>query len=258
MFGFRHSPLLVIPLLAATLPTLADVVQLEPSRDNSIYSESTNSAGGSSWLFSGITASNDSRRALVAFDLVGSVPAGATINSVTLSFVATRTGPGSGPGDTAAVHRLTTDWGEGDAAPGILNGAGATAGPGDATWQEAMNGAVSWTTPGGDFLTASATQPAPTVPGQALVFASSAALIADVQAWVDDPSTNFGWIIVTQSEIRGARAYGAREGAMGERPVLTVDFDAAASPVAATTPHTTLLLALGALLSLAALVFRRG
>lgn len=56
------------------------------------------------------------RRGLIAFDIAGSVPAGATINSVSLMLNMSRTT--SGP-QNVGLHQVLSDWGEGtSAAPG--------------------------------------------------------------------------------------------------------------------------------------------
>ena len=253
----RFAPVVLGAVAMLSLPTFADVVQLNPSRDNSIYEELTsNSAGGSSWLFSGLTVPLNARRALVEFDIAGNIPAGSTVNSVTVSFTTTRRGPGSGPNDPATLSRLTADWGEGTAAPGTLQGQGDAAGPGDATWSDSFFGTSTWSTPGGDFLPASATALSPTQTGQVLTFTSTPDLVADVQAWVDNPASNFGWILDTQSGQAGARAYGAREGAANQQPVLTVDFTAGSAAVPGSSPLTMILLGLGAIVALGALAIR--
>ncbi|MSU66688.1 MAG: hypothetical protein EXS38_11430 [Opitutus sp.] len=79
------------------------------------------------------------------------------------------------------------------------------------------------TPPGGDF--------APAVSASQLVSGSTgtatftgAGLVADVQAWVNNPATNFGWIMVAQNESAAAVRFTSREGA--NAPSLVVDFTA--------------------------------
>jgi hypothetical protein len=56
-------------------------------------------------------------------------------------------------------------------------------------------------------------------------FASNAGLVADMQAWVDSPATNFGWILISESEETSgtARRFGARENG-STAPALVVTF----------------------------------
>ena len=65
--------------------------------------------------------------------------------------------------------------------------------------------------------------------GTSGVFTFSAqGLIDDVQTWVDDPNSNFGWIIAAQNETSGvsARRLGSRElpGNETSGPQLTITF----------------------------------
>ncbi len=55
-------------------------------------------------------------------------------------------------------------------------------------------------------------------------------MITDVQAWVDTPATNNGWIVIgDEAAQKSVRRFGSKEGS--ESPVLTVDF----TPPAATS-----------------------
>src|SRR5262245_30125989 len=90
------------------------VVTLTPSADNTLYQDTTGgttSNGAGQHLFSGDTNSHGLRRAVLKFDL-SSVPAGATINSVSMTLFVTRAG-GGGPSETTVLRRLTRAWGEG-------------------------------------------------------------------------------------------------------------------------------------------------
>jgi hypothetical protein len=57
-------------------------------------------------------------------------------------------------------------------------------------------------------------------------FASAPELVADVQAWLNDPNSNQGWILMSQSEgiPRTARRIAAREANASDRPRLVVEF----------------------------------
>src|SRR5207247_649486 len=74
------------PLLAPSAAS-ADVIDLSPSKDNTLYQDPTGSLsnGAGPGFFVGATASLNIRRAVVAFDIAASIPAGATITAATLT-----------------------------------------------------------------------------------------------------------------------------------------------------------------------------
>jgi hypothetical protein len=106
----------VVLTLSATALS-ADVVQLAPIKDNTLYEESGDrSFGAGKYTFMGMTGGDMSidpslRRTLLAFDLT-SIPANAVINSVEISFTIDQV-PQAATTDFARLHRLTRDWGEG-------------------------------------------------------------------------------------------------------------------------------------------------
>src|SRR5438046_1198906 len=64
----------------------AATVTIGASKDNSIYEDNpTHSAGGSAGIFVGDNAGGSPRRGLLAFDIAGNVPAGATITGAQLT-----------------------------------------------------------------------------------------------------------------------------------------------------------------------------
>lgn len=197
-------------------------VELTPAMDNTLY-EDVNGAlsnGAGSNLFVGKNAGGFIRRGLMSFDVAGSIPPGATIESVSLTLQMSQTS--SGP-QIIAFHPLLADWGEGtsDATTGG-GGGGATATTGDATWLHTFFDTDLWQTPGGDFdPSASATLNVDSV--GTYTMAPSPELIADVQAWLDDPASNFGWILVGNETIaQTTKRFDSRESTMP--PVLTVSY----------------------------------
>ncbi len=196
-------------------------VSLHPSLDNTIYSESQNSNGQGA-LFIG-TAANTAwtRRALVAFDILGNIPSGSIIDSVSLTFVQVKIGPGVSA--TFELHPLSQGWGEGTSAG---TGGGAAATVGDATWNSRFYNTTAWTTAGGDFGATSAT----TVFNSALTsytFDSTPTLVADVQGWLNNPSTNFGWLVKAASETQtNARELGSSESPLNQQPTLVINYTA--------------------------------
>ncbi len=160
------------------------------------------------------------------FDVAGAIPAGATITHVALNMNMNRS---RGTTQTINLHTLTTDWGEsGSHAPGN-EGSGATAQTGDATWINNFFGSSSWLSPGGDFnAVASASQ---TVVNTGQVVFSSNNLISDVQNWLDNPSTNRGWILIGDETTNAtAQRFASREFAnSNERPTLSVSYEVAST-----------------------------
>ncbi|MBI4622734.1 MAG: immunoglobulin domain-containing protein [Verrucomicrobia bacterium] len=194
---------------------------LRPGKDTTIYGDgSANlSNGAGAFLFAGSSGEKRVLRSLLAFDLVGQIPAGATVNSVSLTF--TINTPLAKNANVVGLHRVLADWGEGSSLAPMGGGGGALATNGGATWNARFFNTATWTTPGGDFAgAASASQPVSG--GSGTVTFSSAGLVADVQAWVNNPATNFGWIMVAQDETGPAVRFASREGSPA--PSLVVDF----------------------------------
>jgi hypothetical protein len=202
----------------------ADVMTFNPSRDNTLYENPTGdlSNGVGQGMFSGKTDSGLIRRALVAFDL-SALPAGAVVTDVSLRLVCTKT---TAPAELTTLHRVGASWGEANSDGGFSGGAGGTAAPGDATWIWRFydDPSSAWATPGGDF--APAVSGSATVAGTGAYTFSGAGMLADVQAWINEPATNFGWLVRgNESTNHTAKRFGTREypSASG-RPLLTVTY----------------------------------
>lgn len=202
-------------------------VQLEPVKDNTLYEDGGDvSNGAGEYLFAGQTANTNNnllRRAVLAFSLTGNIPSDAVITSVTLDMTMSMSIVGEA---NVALHRLTADWGEGTSdAPG-QEGRGTDATSGDATWLNTFFGGGTWTTAGGDFApTASAT--VGVAGNDTYTWGTTSALVADVQAWVDNPSSNYGWIVLGDETLPPptTKRFNSREnGTAEERPSLTVNF----------------------------------
>ncbi len=199
-------------------------MELGASKDNTLYQSVTgsNSNGFGMGLFVGLTNRQEIRRALVQFDIAGAVPAGATIESVELTMSVTKTATQSQP---VAVHRATADWGEGSSDAGANEGSGAPAEAGDATWTHAISPGQVWQKPGGDFLSTTSGQ-MNVIGNGAYTWQSTSQLVADVQGWVNDPGSNFGWILIgDEVETKSAKRLGSRENPNdANRPRLVIRF----------------------------------
>jgi hypothetical protein len=208
--------------------TLLPVV-LEPERDATIYEEGdgTLANGSGSYLFTGRTESQNGsaeRRALLAFAITEAIPEGSTIASVSLELVMSRTRSGE---QTVRVHRLLEDWSEGPSDPTGQEGGGETAVAGDVTWVHRDFSETLWTTPGSSFAQPlSATFQVADVGSYSI--SSTPGLVADVQGWLDDPSSNFGWVLVVDSPPSGsAKRFDSREnGEASSPPKLTINYQA--------------------------------
>lgn len=216
--------------MLALVPTArAATVTLIPSQDNTLIqtSDGSLSNGAGSSLFAGRTsqpAAVSRRRAVIAFDVAGAVPAGSTIMNVTLRLTVSRTNVSAGT-VPVALHFVTSDWGEGTSDASFLGGgSGAPSTPGDATWIHTFFDTEFWGTPGGDFdPTPSAVVP---VGGNATYEWSTEAMRQDAQAWLDDAASNFGWIVIgEESTSTTSKRFNSRENsATATRPMLIVEF----------------------------------
>lgn len=208
-------------------PTTA--VTLTATKDNTIYEEGNLSNGAGSWIFAGATEPSKNngalRRALIGFDLA-SVPAGSVVASAEVTLDMDRT---IAPAFALSLHRLLADWGEGTANPQAQEGDGAAASAADATWLKPFFGQPeTWETPGGDFeATPSSTTVVTdinTVP-QGIYRWASSALTRDVNRWLAEPATNFGWILKADVESVKTTATG-----VAGQPTITVEDTEGLSP----------------------------
>ena len=229
--------------IALVLPAMqAGVANLTPVKDNTLIEHVSGavSNGAGPAFFAGRIGQGGRRRAVLAFKVGDSIPAGSTIQAVTLTLnmSATMAGPFG-----VSAHALTQDWGEGTSNAG--GGVGAPSTPGDATWIHTFFSTSFWTSAGGDFAAnASATT---TVAGVGSYTWSSPGMVADVQGWLDDPSTDFGWILVgDESTFPTVKRFDSREAAASVRPNLKIDYGVPA-PVVPTHSVAALLFLAGAM-----------
>ena len=218
-------PFVIVTTLGVIGPSLAiaDVININPIKDNTLYeydpAQGDHSNALGNHFFAGETAMGELRRGVLAFDIAGSIPAGSTILGGTLSLNMSRTGL-----DTARnveLHKLLADWGEGTSVAPGEEGDGAPATTNDATWRHRFFDTIFWTTEGGDFAgTVSASQ---SVGAVGVYMWSSPLMVADVQSWLNNPATNFGWLVLgDESDILTSKRFDTRESA--SPPVLTIQY----------------------------------
>jgi len=219
--------------LAASDLHAQSVMQLEPSRDNTLYetpidtaeTQNERSNGAGNFLFfgrTGLDAGFRLRRAVLKFDL-DTLPPGARILSATLRVYQSNAAPGSPPAEPG-LHRLLQDWGEGDSKGIAAEGQGDFPADNDTTWHHRFYPDTSWDSAGGSYVD---TPSAVMTIGQNLqhyTWGCAPALLADLRYWQENPEQNFGWIIVG-GEIAGYSAHriNSRENAnVEQRPLLTL------------------------------------
>ncbi len=212
--------------LAIALATQCDAgtILLTPIKDNTLIQSATgdvsNALGSLYCGRTGTTGGNKQLRLVLAFDLTANIPPGSTITNVQLRLQLEQ---GNGSDETHDLHRLIRNWGE-----GTSNGSGGSGAPsttGDATWIHTFFNTQTWTNPGGDFVVGvSASQLVGITPGEYVW--SSPQLIADVQAFVNRPACNFGWIMQGNEAVSNtAKRFASRESTdPAMRPQLFINY----------------------------------
>ena len=206
-----------------------------PVKDNTIYyngglsaADSLSNGKGGSFVAGTVNTPNYYRRALICFN-VSNIHSGSIVDSVVLKIHAQQNARHDETARHFTLHKINADWGEG-ASIAEDPGRGTQAQTNDATWKWNDYPNSLWTTEGGNFVeTASATTG--TLTGDLAevdVFwrssvSGNARMKTDVQNWINNPSTNFGWLIkgIEGADLRKATMFYSRESATYP-PKLTV------------------------------------
>jgi hypothetical protein len=211
-----------------------------PSDDTFVNSGNPdNNNGASASLFVGVDGHSGVMRALVQFD-VATALAHATVTSAKLEMTLRALGNGTaGAASVDSLAALTETWTQGngvaDAAMTFTVGQACGDAVSGATWNQpscAAGTTTAWATPGGSVAGApSATVDTAGVDLDGPVIWDSGAagnggLVADVQRWIDDPTSNHGWRIssgIETSTATAQRFYSAEaDGTHG--PTLTIAY----------------------------------
>ena len=198
-------------------------VTLNAMKDNTIYAENVNNSNA---LGEYLAIGNDDigavHRGLMAFDIAGNLPAGAIVSSASLKLNCSRSAPGSGV-QPIYLHRLTTDWGEGNSFAS-QTGVGTAATTNDATWSSSYFPSIVWANAGGDFVSGSSA--VTNVNAAGIYNWSSAGMVNDLQQWLNNPSSNYGWVIKSnETGTFKAKRLDSRENAnAANNPELTINY----------------------------------
>ena len=213
-------------VLAAGGRVCGQTVTLAPCADTSLFeNEPDNNLGASVSLVSGANTSGYRSRELMQFSFTNQIPSNAIIQSVTLTVnVVTVPGGGGGAASVFDMHRLLVSWTEGIGTGNM----GSPANPGETTWDYRFYPTNGWTTPGGGISNDFSAVVSASLLWNAIgmyTYASTSNLVADVQQWVANPATNFGWMFISESENvpQTARRIGAREDT-NNAPSLVVQY----------------------------------
>ncbi len=181
-----------VPTATPTAPPTATptqgpiTVSIVSSKDTTIYQniDGRIANGSGQHMFAGKTNSDLLRRALVAFDVAGSIPAGAEVLSaeLTLNMSRTRGGPA-----IITVHQMPVDWGEGTSDAAGEEGRGAGPRDNDATWIHSFFDSQNWTQAGGYFTAAESASLLVSDVGS-YTWASNQDMVRNVARWLEFPA----------------------------------------------------------------------
>ncbi|WP_446809773.1 DNRLRE domain-containing protein [Methylomonas sp. 2BW1-5-20] len=244
----RRTPLrLVFVVLGGMVcglsPAHASVVTLTlgAGKVSTIFeNQPNNSIGKGPVAFVGGDASGSPRRGLIDFNVAANIPAAAIITGVELTLYLAGTANGDGTPRAIELHRLTGNWAHGPTGLGVTDFSGIDQGfpaiPPSPTWNERRyRQNQPWITPGGDFsAAASATATVGQTLNAAYTWTSTPALVADVQAMLNAPSTNNGWMLLNSDEWLpdSYRIFYTQAWAdTAQRPQLQVSYELPAVPL---------------------------
>jgi len=200
-------------------------VTLTSIKDTTLYKDATGalSNGAGQHMFAGTKGAGHSVRGLVTFDVAGKVPAGLTPTAVKLRLNLSAASLNSA--QTIGLHRLHADWGEGSTVASGGGGGGGPATKDGATWLHTFFPDKFWSRPGGDFeaISSASTE----VQGlRAYEWGSTDQMVADVRMWLDNPSSNQGWLLMCNDNATSVKRFDTRENSSeANRPKLTLTFD---------------------------------
>lgn len=225
----RVYPWLFILFVAVALH--AETIYLKPVADTALLEAfPTNNFGGQRWFNAGTTQTYLKNRGLIRFDVAGALPANARILSAAMTVEVVGQPIDGYAIENFRLHRVLRNWAEGNnsGAPPRL---GSAADTNECNWTHRFAfTSETWALPGGSNGVDYATDY--TVDtyvydtfASPYTFGPAPAMTADLQQWLEQPETNFGWMLIAEHEEINftARRFASREDpVLG--PVLAIDF----------------------------------
>ncbi len=221
-----HAPVATVLALLVVGAASAEVATFDAIAHGTLY-ESTGDQlanGLGQHLFAGNNGLDLTRRGLLRFD-----PDGLGDVVVESAVLRLHVSQANATPSGVSLHRVLSDWGVGSTDASGGEGGGGPATPGSATWTHAFFGKVPWANAGGDF--------------DALALASAKvgdlgwyewsgdALAEAVQGMIDDPSSNFGWLLQgDESMASTAKRFDSMFAAPEFRPQLVVTYSTVPAP----------------------------
>jgi hypothetical protein len=221
-----HAPVATVLALLVVGAASAEVATFDAIAHGTLY-ESTGDQlanGLGQHLFAGNNGMDLTRRGLLRFD-----PDGLGDVVVESAVLRLHVSQANATPSGVSLHRVLSDWGVGSTDASGGEGGGGPATPGSATWTHAFFGKVPWANAGGDF--------------DALALASAKvgdlgwyewsgdALAEAVQGMIDDPSSNFGWLLQgDESMASTAKRFDSMFAAPEFRPQLVVTYSTVPAP----------------------------
>jgi hypothetical protein len=227
MFPSLRTLLVSLPATLAWFgPVSGAVIVLTPDADAGLREGSPDiNAGIASDYIVGHIALGETFRALLRFNLEA-IPTNAVIQLAQLSVTDVSRQGAQAPA-SFGLHRVLRPWTEG-------TNFGFGIQPGEVSWNSARHGQTAWESPGasGPSDAVATTSGAAGSGGVSLNFVSTPGLVADLQHWLVQPQSNFGWLLYTDQENtpRSARRLAAREHPVSP-PRLTVHYVVPTPPV---------------------------
>lgn len=229
---FRSVFLAVLSTLFLAGAASAATINEFALQDTTIYNNG-NANGSGQGLFAGASGSSVVQRGLIEFDL-SAISAGSIITNVSLTMHVNSVGSANTT-DTITLNTLSQDWNAGTAGGGSATkggGSGYTPNTGDATWSS--SGYASWPNGGAFDSTVSDSLQ---ITGIGYYTFSGANLITNIQSWVDNPDSNFGWVLRGNELTAGSsKRFSSSEntGNGGANvPVLNIEYQTTVVPVPA-------------------------
>ncbi len=215
---------LVLLFLSGKLYSITDT--LDANLDNTLYEDEfgSYSNGKGQYFFAGNTLTDRVRRGLISFGVNNHIPPGAVIENVELVLYMSRSISGS---TRVKLFKVTKYWSEGNSVPAGEEGSGAQSEPGDATWLHNYYDSQFWTNSGGDY--SNVESGSANVEGIGYYTWNDAQMAADVQAWVNNQSPDYGWMLIgNESDIATAKRFDSKDNvnpSLRPRLIITYTFN---------------------------------